>query len=119
MIVGDSISAGPGCYKKYLLQQLQAAGITNFEFVGGMRLEHRRLLRFIELRGPNHAGVDTLLVDMPLAARLMAGLTLLVVLGCAAAVVWCRVPGPTDRITARDLRSQRVIHQDYPVVKLS
>lgn len=34
MIVGDSISAGPGCYKKYLLQQLQAAGITNFEFVG-------------------------------------------------------------------------------------
>jgi hypothetical protein len=24
--------------------------------------------------------------------------------GCAAAVVWCRVPGPTDRITAHDLR---------------
>ena len=34
MIVGDSISAGPGCYKKYLLAQLQEAGITDFEFVG-------------------------------------------------------------------------------------
>ncbi len=34
MIVGDSISAGPGCYKKYLDQELQANGITNYEFVG-------------------------------------------------------------------------------------
>lgn len=34
MIVGDSISAGPGCYKKYLLAQLQEAGIMDFEFVG-------------------------------------------------------------------------------------
>lgn len=34
MIVGDSISAGPGCYKKYLLQNLQDNGITNYEFVG-------------------------------------------------------------------------------------
>jgi lysophospholipase L1-like esterase len=34
MIVGDSISAGPGCYKKYLLSELDAAGYTNFDFVG-------------------------------------------------------------------------------------
>jgi len=34
MIVGDSISAGPGCYKKYLLQNLQNNGYTKFEFVG-------------------------------------------------------------------------------------
>jgi hypothetical protein len=34
MIVGDSISAGPGCYKKYLVQELRANGITNYEFVG-------------------------------------------------------------------------------------
>ena len=34
MIVGDSISAGPGCYKKYLLADLNAAGYTNFDFVG-------------------------------------------------------------------------------------
>jgi hypothetical protein len=34
MIVGDSISAGPGCYKKYLDQQLQTNEITNYEFVG-------------------------------------------------------------------------------------
>lgn len=34
MIVGDSISAGPGCYKKYLLQNLTDNQITNFEFVG-------------------------------------------------------------------------------------
>ncbi len=34
MIVGDSISAGPGCYKKYLDQELQSVGITNYEFVG-------------------------------------------------------------------------------------
>jgi lysophospholipase L1-like esterase len=34
MIVGDSISAGPGCYKKYLVQELKGAGITNYEFVG-------------------------------------------------------------------------------------
>jgi nicotinamidase-related amidase len=34
MIVGDSISAGPGCYKKYLLQALNSNGYTNFDFVG-------------------------------------------------------------------------------------
>jgi hypothetical protein len=34
MIVGDSISAGPGCYKKYLLANLTANGYTNFDFVG-------------------------------------------------------------------------------------
>jgi hypothetical protein len=34
MIVGDSISAGPGCYKKYLLMDLMSNGITNFDFVG-------------------------------------------------------------------------------------
>ncbi len=34
MIVGDSISAGPGCYKKYLLQALQDNGYSKFEFVG-------------------------------------------------------------------------------------
>ena len=34
MIVGDSISAGPGCYKKYLVQQLTMNAITNYEFVG-------------------------------------------------------------------------------------
>lgn len=34
MIIGDSISAGPGCYKGYLLDDLAAAGVSNFEFVG-------------------------------------------------------------------------------------
>jgi len=34
MIVGDSISAGPGCYKKYLLAQLQNNGYSKLEFVG-------------------------------------------------------------------------------------
>ena len=34
MIVGDSISAGPGCYKKYLLAALNENGFTNFDFVG-------------------------------------------------------------------------------------
>lgn len=34
MIVGDSISAGPGCYKKYLLQNLEENGYSRFEFVG-------------------------------------------------------------------------------------
>lgn len=34
MIVGDSISAGPGCYKKYLDAKLQENGIANYEFVG-------------------------------------------------------------------------------------
>jgi GDSL-like Lipase/Acylhydrolase family len=34
MIVGDSISAGPGCYKKYLLQNLTANHYSRFEFVG-------------------------------------------------------------------------------------
>jgi lysophospholipase L1-like esterase len=34
MIVGDSISAGPGCYKKFLLQDLTDNHYSNFEFVG-------------------------------------------------------------------------------------
>lgn len=34
MIVGDSISAGPGCYKKHLLQKLHDSGYTQFDFVG-------------------------------------------------------------------------------------
>ncbi len=34
MIVGDSISAGPGCYKKYLDQELRRNGVTNYQFVG-------------------------------------------------------------------------------------
>lgn len=34
MIVGDSISAGPGCYKKYLLQELNDNAYTKLEFVG-------------------------------------------------------------------------------------
>lgn len=34
MIVGDSVSAGPGCYKKYLLADLNANGYSNFDFVG-------------------------------------------------------------------------------------
>lgn len=34
LIIGDSISAGPGCYKKYLDARLQSAGITEYEFVG-------------------------------------------------------------------------------------
>lgn len=34
MIVGDSISAGPGCYKKYLLQDLTNHHYSAFQFVG-------------------------------------------------------------------------------------
>jgi hypothetical protein len=34
MIVGDSISAGPGCYKKYLLKNLTDSGYSKLEFVG-------------------------------------------------------------------------------------
>jgi lysophospholipase L1-like esterase len=34
MIIGDSISAGPGCYKKFLLKDLQDNGYSSFEFVG-------------------------------------------------------------------------------------
>jgi lysophospholipase L1-like esterase len=34
MIVGDSISAGPGCYKKYLVEDLNANGYSSFDFVG-------------------------------------------------------------------------------------
>lgn len=34
MIVGDSISAGPGCYKKQLLKELTDHGYKSFEFVG-------------------------------------------------------------------------------------
>jgi lysophospholipase L1-like esterase len=34
MIAGDSISAGPGCYKKHLLENLNDNGYSNFEFVG-------------------------------------------------------------------------------------
>ena len=34
MIVGDSISAGPGCYKKFLAKDLKDNNYTNLEFVG-------------------------------------------------------------------------------------
>jgi len=34
MIVGDSISAGPGCYKKYLLERLTDNHYSKLEFVG-------------------------------------------------------------------------------------
>jgi GDSL-like Lipase/Acylhydrolase family len=34
MIVGDSISAGPGCYKKFLLKDLTDNHYSNFKFVG-------------------------------------------------------------------------------------
>ena len=34
MIVGDSISAGPGCYKQYLLEDLIRNRYSKFEFVG-------------------------------------------------------------------------------------
>ncbi|MBN2343732.1 MAG: hypothetical protein JXX29_10555 [Deltaproteobacteria bacterium] len=34
MIVGDSISAGPGCYKSFLKENLDENGYTAFEFVG-------------------------------------------------------------------------------------
>lgn len=34
MIVGDSISAGPGCYKKYLRENLTRHRVTSLEFVG-------------------------------------------------------------------------------------
>jgi len=34
MIIGDSISAGPGCYKRYLVQNLTTNNITEYEFVG-------------------------------------------------------------------------------------
>lgn len=34
MIIGDSISAGPGCYKKFLLKDLRDNGYSSFEFVG-------------------------------------------------------------------------------------
>lgn len=34
MIIGDSITAGAGCYKKYLDTNLRESGITHYEFVG-------------------------------------------------------------------------------------
>lgn len=34
LVVGDSISGGPGCYKKYLDAKLKAAGVTDYDFVG-------------------------------------------------------------------------------------
>jgi lysophospholipase L1-like esterase len=34
MIIGDSITAGPGCYKKFLLKDLKDNGHSSFEFVG-------------------------------------------------------------------------------------
>lgn len=34
MIVGDSIAAGPGCFKKFLVQNLEDNGYSQFEFVG-------------------------------------------------------------------------------------
>ena len=34
MPLGDSITAAPGCWRAYLWTQLQAAGVTNIDFVG-------------------------------------------------------------------------------------
>lgn len=34
MIVGDSVSAGPGCYKGFLLAELNSNAFSNFDFVG-------------------------------------------------------------------------------------
>lgn len=34
MFVGDSITAGPGCFKKHLVARLREAQISGFEFVG-------------------------------------------------------------------------------------
>src|SRR6186997_799663 len=36
MPLGDSITAGPGCWRAMLWHQLQAAGYTNIDFVGGV-----------------------------------------------------------------------------------
>jgi hypothetical protein len=33
MPLGDSITAGPGCWRAYLWNQLQTAGFTNIDFV--------------------------------------------------------------------------------------
>jgi len=35
MPLGDSITAGPGCWRAYLWNRLQSAGHTNIDFVGG------------------------------------------------------------------------------------
>ena len=34
MPLGDSITAGPGCWRAFLWDQLQRAGYTNIDFVG-------------------------------------------------------------------------------------
>jgi lysophospholipase L1-like esterase len=36
MPLGDSITAGPGCWRAYLWGRLQSAGYTNIDFVGGV-----------------------------------------------------------------------------------
>ncbi|HEY5810060.1 MAG TPA: GDSL-type esterase/lipase family protein [Povalibacter sp.] len=36
MPLGDSITAGPGCWRAYLWNQLQTAGYSNIDFVGGV-----------------------------------------------------------------------------------
>jgi lysophospholipase L1-like esterase len=36
MPLGDSITAGPGCWRAYLWNQLQTAGYHNIDFVGGV-----------------------------------------------------------------------------------
>src|ERR1043165_8891523 len=36
MPLGDSITAGPGCWRAFLWNQLQTAGYTNIDFVGGV-----------------------------------------------------------------------------------
>jgi lysophospholipase L1-like esterase len=37
MPLGDSITAGPGCWRAFLWNQLQAAGYTNIDFVGSVQ----------------------------------------------------------------------------------
>jgi lysophospholipase L1-like esterase len=36
MPLGDSITAGPGCWRAYLWNQLQTSGYSNIDFVGGV-----------------------------------------------------------------------------------
>ena len=62
MPLGDSITAAPGCWRAYLWNQLQTAGYSNIDFVGGVnqrrrlqpgfriRLRPRRSQRFLHHR---------------------------------------------------------------------
>jgi len=36
MPLGDSITAGPGCWRAFLWHRLQTSGYTNIDFVGGV-----------------------------------------------------------------------------------